>query len=89
MVVNLVKRHPVEDLVSKLKSGKTIAKEQVIRESMLFRLQYSLLCLLIVIFSDQQGRRRRYSGHFLHNVVKMSIVDIENRYTLPFFHLQS
>ena len=38
MVVNLVKRHPVEDLVSKLKSGKTIAKEQVIRESMLFRL---------------------------------------------------
>ncbi|KAL2037021.1 hypothetical protein N7G274_010306 [Stereocaulon virgatum] len=32
MVVNLVKLHPVEDLVSKLKSGKTISKEQVIRE---------------------------------------------------------
>ena len=89
MVVNLVKCHPVEDLVSKLKSGKTIAKEQVIRESMLLRLQYSLLCLLFVMFSDQQGRRRRDSGHFLHNVIKMSIVDIENRYTLPFFHLQS
>lgn len=36
MVVNLVKSHPVEDLVSKLKSGKTISKEQVIRESMSF-----------------------------------------------------
>ena len=35
MVVNLVKRHPVEELVSKLKSGKTIVKEQVIRESTL------------------------------------------------------
>ena len=34
LVVNLVKRHPVEKLVSKLKSGKTITKEQVVRESM-------------------------------------------------------
>lgn len=33
MVVNLVKRHPVEELVAKLKSGKTIVKEQVVRES--------------------------------------------------------
>lgn len=32
MVVNLVQRHPVEELVAKLKSGKTIAKEQVVRE---------------------------------------------------------
>lgn len=32
IVVNLVKRHPVEELVAKLKSGKTIAKEQVVRE---------------------------------------------------------
>lgn len=32
VVVNLVKRHPVEELVAKLKSGKTIAKEQVVRE---------------------------------------------------------
>lgn len=39
MVVNLVKRHPVEELVSKLKSGKTIVKEQVIRESTLPELQ--------------------------------------------------
>ncbi len=34
-MVNLVKRHPVEELVAKLKSGKTIAKEQVVRESKL------------------------------------------------------
>lgn len=33
MVVNLVKRHPVDELVAKLKSGKSIPKEQVIRES--------------------------------------------------------
>lgn len=33
MIVNLVKRHPVEELVAKLKSGKIIAKEQVVRES--------------------------------------------------------
>ena len=33
MIVNLVKRHPVEELVAKLKAGKTIAKEQVVRES--------------------------------------------------------
>ncbi|CAF9943477.1 MAG: SUMO ligase siz1 [Alectoria fallacina] len=32
MVVNLVKRHLVEELVAKLKSGKTIVKEQVVRE---------------------------------------------------------
>ena len=32
-VVNLVKRHNVEDLVAKLKSGKVISKDQVIRES--------------------------------------------------------
>ncbi|KAL8972855.1 MAG: hypothetical protein Q9183_000330 [Haloplaca sp. 2 TL-2023] len=31
-VVNLVKRHNVEDLVAKLKSGKVISKDQVIRE---------------------------------------------------------
>jgi len=35
MVVNLVRRHPVEELVAKLKHGKTIAKEQVLRESTL------------------------------------------------------
>ena len=46
MVVNLVKRHPVEELVSKLKSGKTIVKEQVIRESTLLGSQKSI-CLLI------------------------------------------
>lgn len=46
MVVNLVKRHPVEELVSKLKSGKTIVKEQVIRESTLFGSQKSI-CPLI------------------------------------------
>ena len=46
MVVNLVKRHPVEELVSKLKSGKTIVKEQVIRESTLLGSQKST-CLLI------------------------------------------
>lgn len=33
MVVNLVRRHPVEDLVARLKNGKQISKEQVIRES--------------------------------------------------------
>ncbi|CAL8583086.1 E3 SUMO-protein ligase pli1 [Xanthoria parietina] len=31
-VVNLVRQHPVEELVAKLKSGKTISKDQVIRE---------------------------------------------------------
>ena len=46
MVVNLVKRHPVEELVSKLKSGKTIVKEQVVRESRLLESQKPI-CLLI------------------------------------------
>ncbi|KAL8694508.1 MAG: hypothetical protein Q9218_000838 [Villophora microphyllina] len=32
-VANLVKRHPVEELVNKLKVGKMISKEQVIKES--------------------------------------------------------
>ncbi|KAL8817863.1 MAG: hypothetical protein Q9223_003382 [Gallowayella weberi] len=31
-IVNLVKQHSVEELVAKLKSGKTISKDQVIRE---------------------------------------------------------
>ena len=35
MIVNLVRRHPVEELVTKLKAGKTITKEQVLRESMI------------------------------------------------------
>ena len=34
-MVNLVKCHPVDELVAKLKSGKTISKEQVVRESKL------------------------------------------------------
>lgn len=42
MVVNLVKRHLVEELVAKLKSGKTIVKEQVVRESRLFQLRGSI-----------------------------------------------
>lgn len=33
MTVNLVKQHPVEELVTQLKSRKLISKEQVIRES--------------------------------------------------------
>ena len=32
LVVNVVRQHPVEELVDKLKSGKGISKEQVIRE---------------------------------------------------------
>lgn len=42
-MVNLVKRHPVEELVVKLKSGKTIAKEQVVRESKLSQMEESNL----------------------------------------------
>lgn len=51
MVVNLVKRHPVEELVSKLKSGKTIVKEQVIRESTLLESQKPI-CLLIEYYEQ-------------------------------------
>lgn len=49
-MVNLVKRHPVEELVGKLKSGKTISKEQVVRESRLSQPQESTLPILIVDF---------------------------------------
>lgn len=40
MVINLVRRHAVEDLVAKLKNGKQISKEQVVRESTLIRLTF-------------------------------------------------
>lgn len=33
MIANLVRQHPVEELVTQLKSGKLISKDQVIRES--------------------------------------------------------
>lgn len=33
-MVNLVQRHPVDELVTELKRRKTISKEQVLRESM-------------------------------------------------------
>jgi hypothetical protein len=33
-LVNLVKVHPVEELVNKLRRGKVITREQVIKESM-------------------------------------------------------
>lgn len=46
MVVNLVKRHPMEELISKLKSGKTIVKEQVIRESTLPESQKPIYLLM-------------------------------------------
>lgn len=36
IVVNLVKTHSVEELVLKLNSGKTISKEQVVRESLFY-----------------------------------------------------
>ena len=49
-MVNLVKRHPVEELVAKLKSGKTIAKEQVVRESRQSQLQESTLTILTIDF---------------------------------------
>ena len=42
MVVNLVRRHSVEELVATLNSGKVITKEQVVRESMMMISQYSL-----------------------------------------------
>lgn len=35
MIVNLVRQHPVEELVARLKSGRIITREQVIRESTL------------------------------------------------------
>ena len=49
-MVNLVKRHPVEELVGKLKSGKTITKEQVVRESTLSQPQEPILPILIIDF---------------------------------------
>ena len=49
-MVNLVKRHPVEELVGKLKSGRTITKEQVIRESRLLHSQEPTLPILTVGF---------------------------------------
>ena len=39
VLVNLVQRHPVDELVAELKARKIISKEQVIRESMLDSLQ--------------------------------------------------
>lgn len=35
LVVNLVRQHTVEELVARLKAGKIISKEQVLRESKL------------------------------------------------------
>ena len=49
-MVNMVKRHPVEELVAKLKSGKTIAKEQVVRESRFSKLEESISPLLTLGF---------------------------------------
>ncbi len=46
--MNLVKRHSVEELVVRLKSGKTISKDQVIRESRL-----PTFCLLEQLLIDQ------------------------------------
>ena len=39
VLVNLVRRHPVDELVAELKARKIISREQVIRESMLDSLQ--------------------------------------------------
>lgn len=57
MVVNLVKCHPVHELVAKLRSGKTISKEQVVRESEYFTIRDQLYFSLTSMLSEEQGRR--------------------------------
>lgn len=59
-MVNLVKKQPVEALVAKLKAGKTISKEQVLRESMRFKLRGAGMMLTLVT-SEKQGSRCRHS----------------------------
>ena len=77
-MVNLVKRHPVEELVGKLNSGKTISKEQVVRESRLSQAQKSTLLILTVNLSDKQVRRRRNCSDILNYVSEVPSVDAEN-----------
>jgi len=55
MIMNLVKCHPVGDLVAKLKSGKTIGKEQVVRESESLRTKIPVPSPLILVSSGKQG----------------------------------
>lgn len=87
MVMNLVKCHPVGELVAKLKSGKSIAKEQVVRESESLRIKYPVPSPLILVFSGKQGGRRRDSDNVIHPVTQMSPLDFEDRRTLPLFNL--
>lgn len=88
MVVNLVRCHPVNELVAKLKSGKTIAKDQVVRESKSGQANAERCCPLTSIISDKPCRRCGHSDYVLRHVSQMSSVDSKNRRTLSFIHLQ-
>lgn len=87
MVMNLVKCHPVGELVAKLKSGKFIAKEQVVRESESLRIKDPIPSPLILVFSGEQGGRRGNSDNVVYPVTQMSPLDFEDRRALPLFNL--
>ncbi len=78
MVVNLVKCHPVDELVAKLKSGKTIIKDQVVRESESLGVEDPVPSPLISVFSDKYGGRRRHSGNVIYLVTQVSSLDAED-----------
>lgn len=81
LVVNLVKLHPVEELVAKLKSGKRITKDQVIRES---EHLYSATRILRADgkHSDKQGAGYRHCCHFHCHVTQVSALNSKNQDTV-------
>ena len=74
VLVNLVQRHPIEEMVAELKARKTISKEQVMRES---KNNESLRpnITFLMITSEKQSRWFGDRGDFKCHVIKMPSLD--------------
>ena len=86
LVVYLIKKTPVEELVQKLKAGKSISKNKYCgRVSPLFRQSFTYL----TFDSEEQSTRSRYCGNINNNVSEVSVIDAENRCAMSIYKLQA
>ena len=81
LVVNLVKQEPCERLITRLKDGRSISKEQVIKESMVSSKRY-IRTELTKGRSGQPGKGYRHRSYVNNHVTEMSAFDPQDGHTM-------
>lgn len=90
VVANLVRQHPVDELVAQLKSRKIISKDQVIRESKhVSSLVNTGDWFSHTCYSEKPRRRYRYSCDIKYHVTQMPALDTEDSSAMPLCGLYS